>query len=323
MMRALELRAFEGPGALEPVDAPDPVRGDASVLVDVRAVGINFPDLLTTKGQMQNVGEPPFIPGIEVAGVVRDAPPGGRWSAGDAVAAYLEHGGGYAEQAVADEDSLVPIPAGCDFGTGVGLLLTYHAAYFALTRRGRLAPGETVLVLGAGGGVGSAAAQLARALGARVIAGVAHEGQVPVAAAAGADETVVLAEGFSAPVRELAAGGVDIVLDPVGGDVFAEALRCLAPEGRLLVVGFAAGDVPRLATNRLLLRNIEVAGVSWRGPVRGGFPALAETGDVLARLYEKGQLAPLIGERLTFSEIPAALGRLERGEIPGKAVAEL
>jgi NADPH2:quinone reductase len=216
------------------------------------------------------------------------------------------------------------LPDGADSATGAGMVVNYHTTHFALSRRGRLKQGEKALILGAAGGIGTAAVQVAKGLGATVIGGVADAGQAETARAAGADEVVVLSEGFSKPVREWAGGrGVDVVLDPLGDWIFGEAIRALAPEGRILVVGFAAGDIPNLKVNRLLLRNIEAVGVAWGAFFDIDPNLMATASSALARMFADGIVSPQIAGRLTFTDIPDALERLSRGEIRGKEVVEL
>lgn len=322
-MRAFQLDAYEGPGALRIADVPQPTGDDDCALVDVHAVGINFPDLLLTKGQYQDKPALPVVPGCEIAGVVHEAPAGSRWSAGDRVAAWIRDGG-YAERARVPVDSLAPLPDEADFDTGAAMVVNYHTVHFALSRRGRLTAGETLLVLGAGGGIGTAAVQVGRGLGARVIGGVANGEQVATARAAGADEVLVLGESFSREVRELTGGrGVDAALDPLGDWLFVEATRALAPEGRILVVGFAAGDIPTLRVNRLLLKNISAVGVGW-GAFLDVDPSIVLTAaESLNAMYAAGAVRPHISARLRFEEIPDGLRRLEQGRIAGKAIARV
>jgi NADPH2:quinone reductase len=216
------------------------------------------------------------------------------------------------------------LPAGADFVTGAAMVVNYHTTYFALARRGRLKRGEKLLVLGAGGGIGSAAIQVGNGLGAEVIGGVADAQQAEVATAAGAAHTLIVEEGFAAKAKELAGGrGIDVVLDPLGDWIFGEALRALAPEGRALVVGFAAGGIPEVKVNRLLLRNIEAVGVGW-GAFLDIDPELVPVASkALGEMYAAGAIRPQVGARYSFEELPDALERLGRGEIPGKAVAEI
>jgi NADPH2:quinone reductase len=201
------------------------------------------------------------------------------------------------------------------------MVVNYHTVLFALSRRGRVQPGETVLVMGAGGGIGTAAVQVARGLGARVVAGVADQDQVATAQAAGAPKVVVVNRGFSAQIRELTGGrGVDAVLDPVGDWLFDEALRALAAEGRILVIGFAAGQIPQVKVNRLLLRNVGVLGVAFGAFLEREPALMGEQARALDRMVADGAVRPQIGARFDFERIPEALAQLERGEIPGKGV---
>lgn len=322
-MRAFQLKEYAGPAGLEPVDLPAPEPGPEEVLVDVRAIGVNFPDLLMTKGQYQYRPELPAVPGCEVAGEVVRAPEGSGWSPGDRVAAFV-WSGGFAERAVLPLSSLVRVPDEVELEAAAAMVVNYHTVHFALARRGRVEQGETVLVMGAGGGIGTAAVQVALGLGARVVAGVADEGQVATARAAGASDVVVLEKGFSAKVRELTDGrGVDAVLDPLGDWLFDEALRAVAPEGRILVIGFAAGQIPQVKVNRLLLRNAAVVGVAFGAFLELAPRLMAEQARSLDRMVADGTVRPQIGARFDFAQLPEALARLERGEIAGKGVVVL
>lgn len=322
-MRALVLSEYGDPATLTLADAPRPHPTADDVLVEVRAVGINYPDLLFVKGQYQHHPDPPVIPGCEVAGVVVEADSGGRFSVGDRVAAFVWDGG-YAEYARVPSRQAVRIPDGVSYTEAAAGLVNNHTAHFALARRARTQPGEIVLVLGAAGGVGTAAVQVATGLGARVIAGVSRPEREAVARAAGATEVLVLDESFSARVRELSGGqGIDVVIDPVGGWLAGEALRALAPEGRLMTVGFAAGQIPEVRFNRLLLRNISVMGVAF-----GAFielePTIMQTQAAdLDNMTRRGVVKPHIETQVSFDDIPAALTQLDRGNVAGKAVAVL
>lgn len=322
-MRAFQLTEYAGPSALRAADVPSPEPGPDEVLVDVRAVGVNFPDLLMTQGRYQHRPALPVVPGCEVAGEVVRAPDGSGWAPGDRVAAFVWQGA-YAERAVLPLHALVRVPDEVDWASAAAMLVNHHTVHFALERRARLEVDETVLVLGAGGGIGSAAVQVALGLGARVVAGVADPAQAETARAAGADHVLVLEPGFAGSVRELTGGrGVDVVLDPLGDWLFDEAVRALGPEGRLLVVGFAAGEIPQVRVNRLLLRNVGVLGVAF-----GAFLALepglmAEQARSLDRMVADGVVRPQIGARLPFDRLPEALSMLERGEIRGKGVVVL
>src|SRR3982751_4098976 len=270
-MRALQITELTGPDtALQMVDVAEPeashfLTPGRGVVVDVHAAGVSFPEVLQTRGEYQVKPPLPFVPGSEVAGIVRSAPDGAAVAPGDRVAAFCALGG-FAQVAVAPDFMTFPLPDELDFAQGAALILNFHTAYFALKLRARLAEGETVLVHGAAGGVGTASLQVAKGLGARTIGVVSTPEKADVARAAGADETV-LVEGFKDAVQELSGGrGVDVVIDVVGGDAFTDSLRCLAELGRLLVVGFAAGQgIPEVKVNRLLLGNLDVRGVGWGG----------------------------------------------------------
>lgn len=322
-MKAFRLHSYDGPTGLSLDDVPEP-EGDAdTAVVEVKAIGINFPDLLLTKGQYQRKPEPPFTPGCEVAGVIRWAPAESGWSVGDRVMAFVWDGA-YAESVAIPLRSLVAIPDDMGFDVAAGLVVNHHTVHFALARRGHVQPGESVLVMGAGGGIGSAAVQVAKGLGARVIAGVAGEHETTVAKESGADDVIILEPGFAKQVRELTDGeGVDAILDPLGDWLFDEGVRALASEGRILVIGFAAGDIPSLKTNRLLLRNVSAVGVAWGASLDKDPTLLAWGAEALHRMHADGSVRPHIGQRFTFHELPSALQRLDAHEIRGKAIVEV
>ncbi|MGW4340874.1 NADPH:quinone oxidoreductase family protein [Rhodococcus koreensis] len=319
-MRAFELKEYSGPDGLTLTDVAAPQPSADEVVLQVAAIGVNYPDLLMTRGQYQNKPDLPAIPGCEVAGTVISAPTGSGWTTGDRAAAFVWEGG-YAEQVTIPLNSIAPIPESVSFEFAAGMVVNYHTVHFALARRGRVAAGETVLVMGAGGGIGTAALQVAKGLGARVIAGVANENQIATATAAGAAETIVLEQGFAARLRELTEGvGVDVVLDPLGDWLFDEAIRGLAPEGRLLVIGFAAGNIPAVKVNRLLLRNISVVGVAFGAFLELDSSLMREQATSLNKMIAAGTVNPQISLHYPFDELPTALHRLGRGEIDGKAV---
>ncbi len=244
-MRAVQVSRLEGPGALEVVDVDEPLAGPGQVLIDVESAGVVFPDLLMSRGEYQMRPEMPFVLGSEVAGTIRTAPEGSGFSPGDRVAAMCVLGG-FAEAVVAPVDQTFPLPDAVSADVGAGLPMNYLTAHFVLGQRGRLAAGETVLVHGAAGGVGVACIQFAKARGATVVAVVSTEGKAEVARAAGADHAVLVTDaegtGFKDTTLAITDGaGVDVVVDPVGGDRFTDSLRSLRRGGRLLVVGFTAG----------------------------------------------------------------------------------
>ncbi|ORI25488.1 hypothetical protein BJI47_02200 [Rhodococcus sp. 1168] len=319
-MKSYQLSEYTGPQALSIHESEEVTGSAGDVIIEVHAIGINFPDLLITKGQYQNKPELPFIPGSEVAGIVRSCPPSSSLQPGDRVAAFLWKGG-YSETVCAPVHAVFRLPEDMDFAVGAATIINYHTVYFALVRRGRIEPGETLLVMGAAGGIGTAAVQVGAALGAKVIAGVANDEQAAVAQSAGADSVLILDKGFSTKVRSLNNGrGVDVVLDPLGDWLFGEALRTMAPEGRILVTGFAAGQIPQLGINRLLLKNISAVGVAW-GAFLDTDEKLMETANTaLSAMYERREIAPAIKEIFTFEQIPQALTMLDNGQISGKAV---
>ncbi|MFP8960427.1 NADPH:quinone oxidoreductase family protein [Streptomyces nanhaiensis] len=318
-MRAVQVVSLDGPGAVRVADTGDPRPAPGQVLVDVHAAGVTYPDVLLTRGRYQLRPEPPFVPGSEVAGTVRSAPGGSGLAPGDRVAAFPGFGG-FAERVAADPSVVFPLPERLSFTAGAGVPMNYLTVHFALARRGRLRAGETVLVHGAAGGVGTAAVQMARALGARVIAVVSTEAKAEVARRAGAHETV-LAEGFRQPVAELTGGrGVDVVLDPVGGDRFTDSLRSLAPEGRLLVVGFTGGEIPTVKVNRLLLNNIEVVGVGWGAFWLPRPEYLREQWEEILPHLESGALDPLVGSVHPLERAADALRELDGRGAAGKVV---
>ncbi|MCW2674194.1 MAG: Alcohol dehydrogenase zinc-binding domain protein [Frankiales bacterium] len=297
-MRAIQVTTLDGPKAVQLVDVPEPDPGNG-VLVDVHIAGVNFPDVLMSRGEYQMKPELPFIPGSEVAGTRADT--------GERVAGFSVLGG-YAERAACDPATLFPLPDNVSYEAGAALLMNYLTVDFALVRRADLQPGQTVLVHGAAGGVGVATIQLAKVMGARVIACVSTEEKGEVAKRAGADE-VVPVDGFLAAVKAL--GGADVVLDPVGGDRFTDSLRALRPEGKLLVVGFTGGSIPEVKVNRLLLNNISVVGVGWGAwwMTRPGY--LQEQWARLLPHLESGELDPVIGNTYRLADAADALLELD------------
>ncbi len=327
-MRAIQIVDESGPeSALALVELPEPepshpLTPGAGVVVEVHAAGVSFPELLQTRGQYQLKPPLPFVPGSEVAGIVRSAPAGARVKPGDRVAAFCALGG-FAETVVAPEFFTFALSPQLDFGQGAGLILNYHTAYFALLLRGRLQQGETVLVHGAAGGVGTAALQVAHGLGAKTIALVSSESKRTVAERAGADHTLLLGEDWKDEVRELSGGGVDVVLDPVGGDRFTDSLRSLTEGGRLVVVGFTGGSIPEVRVNRLLLRNTEVVGAGWGAYVMGKPDLNVEIGAAVNRMVDDGFVVPIVGERFPLEQAAEALKTLDERRATGKVVLDV
>jgi len=327
-MRAVQIVEESGPAsALALVELPEPepshmLTPGAGVVVEVHAAGVSFPELLQTRGQYQMKPPLPFVPGSEVAGIVRSAPAAAQVQAGDRVAAFCALGG-FAETAVAPEFFTFALSPKLDFAQGAALILNYHTAYFALLLRGRLKRGETVLVHGAAGGVGTATLQVAKGLGANTIALVSTEAKRAVAEAAGADETLLLGEGWKDAVLERTGGGVDMVLDPVGGDRFTDSLRSLREGGRLVVVGFTGGSIPEVRVNRLLLKNTEVVGAGWGAYAMGKPDLNREIGAAINRMVDEGFVSPPVGERFPLERAADALKALDERRATGKIVLDV
>jgi len=326
-MRAQQITELSGPAsALTLGDVPEPgathpMTNAEGVVVDVRAAGVSFPEVLQTRGEYQIKPPTPFVPGSEVAGVVRSAPEGAGVKAGDRVAAFCMLGG-FAEVAVAPDYLTFALPDALDFAQGAGLILNYHTAYFSLVLRGRLEEGETVLVHGAAGGVGTASIQVAKGLGCRVLAVVSSDEKERVAREAGADEVLRSDGPWKDEAKEASGGGVDVVLDPVGGDRFTDSLRSLGEGGRLVVVGFTGGSIPEVRVNRLLLNNTEVIGAGWGGYVLAKPEVNREIGAGVLALAEQGFVAPIVGARFPLEEAPAALQLIDERGALGKVVLE-
>lgn len=329
-MRAIQIAELSGPdSALRYVElpAPEPAHplspsGEQPVVVEVHAAGVSFPEVLQTRGEYQLRPPLPFVPGSEVGGVVVSAPPNNGLAAGDRVAAFTVLGG-FAETAVAPAAFTFKLPERLDFAQGAGLVLNYHTAYFALRTRGRLAEGETVLVHGAAGGVGTAALQVARGLGARTIAVVSTDAKARVAQEAGADHVVRADGAWKDEAKELSGGGVDLVLDPVGGERFTDSLRALSEGGRLVVVGFTGGSIPEVKVNRLLLNNLEVVGAGWGAYAMGKPDYVRSVGAAIERLIERDYVCPLVGARFAFDDAASALRCIDARQATGKVVLDV
>lgn len=317
-MRAVQVVATDGPEALAINDVDEPTPGEHDVLVDVHRVGISFPDLLMSRGEYQVKPELPFTLGVDFAGTVVEAAHG--FEAGQRVVGVLPHGGA-AERVACPAIFTFPLPDALSFDEGAALPMNYLTAHFALVERGALQPGETVLVHGAAGGVGTATIQVAKAYGARTIAVVSSDEKAEIARQTGADE-VLRPDRFKDDVMALTDGkGVDIVLDVVGGDLFTDSLRSLAPQGRLLVVGFAAGQgIPEVKVNRLLLNNIDVRGVGWGAyaMTRPGY--MQEQWRQLMPHLEQGPVKPPIGKVYPLEQFGQALVDMDQRRTLGKSV---
>src|SRR3954447_8904998 len=326
-MRAMQIVELEGPSSLQLVDVEEPepthmLSPDGAVVVEVKAAGVSFPEVLQSRGQYQFKPPLPFVPGAEVGGVVRSAPEGADVAPGDRVAAMCMLGG-FAEVVAAPPWLTFKLSDELDFEQGAGLVLNYHTAWFCLKLRGRLEAGETVLVHGAAGGVGTASLQVAKGLGARTIGVVSSDDKERVARAAGADEVVRSDGPWKDEAKELSGGGVDIVVDPVGGDRFTDSLRSLGENGRLVVVGFTGGSIPEVRGNRLLLNNLEVVGAGWGAFVMGKRDVNREIGEAVNRLVDEGFVRPIVGARFPLERASEALKLIDHRGATGKVVLEL
>lgn len=320
-MRAVRCHELSGPSGLRVDDLPDPTPAAGEVRIDVRAAGVNFPDVLLSYGKYQFRPTPPFVPGGEAAGVVSAIGPGvTRFAVGDRVATTLLHGA-FAERIVAPEVATFRLPDAVSFETAAATLLTYLTTMHALVDRAALAAGETLLVLGASGGVGVAAVQLGNLLGARVIAAASTDEKVAFCKEQGADEGIAYGhEDLKARAKALAPAGVDVIYDPVGGAYSEAALRCIAWEGRHLVVGFAAGDIPKIPLNLTLLKGCQIVGVFWGQFVMRSPEKNRAHGERLLGWIAERKLTPHVDAIMPFAEAGLALERMERREVRGKLI---
>jgi NADPH:quinone reductase len=326
-MRAMEIFQTTGPAdGFRLADLPDPelnpYTGEAGVLIDVEAAGVAFPEVLQSWGKYQVQPDLPFVPGSEVAGVVRSAPEGAGVEAGDRVMAFCILGG-FAEVAMAPAYMTFPLPDGFDFADGAGFPVNYHTAWFGLVMRGRMVEGDWVLVHGAAGGLGLAAVQVAAASGAKAIAVVSTEEKEAAAKAAGAAHVVRSDGDWLAATKEHSGGGVDIVFDPVGGDRFTDSLRSCREEGRVVVAGFAGGEIPTVRVHRLLHNNLEVIGAGWGAYMVPKPDAVRKAAAALEKLREGGPLKPPIGARFPLERVGEALQVIEGRQAIGKIVLDV
>jgi NADPH:quinone reductase len=331
-MKALLSRAPGGPETLELAELPDPRPGPGQLLVQVKACAINYPDVLIIEDKYQFRPERPFAPGGEIAGIVEVAGDGvGRWGPGDRVIAMLGHGG-LAEKVLVSAPAALPLPHGRSFADASALILTYATTIHALLDRGGLKEGETLLVLGAAGGVGLAAVELGKAYGARVVAAVSSEEKAEAAKAAGADDVLVYPRGpfdkdgakaLSQQFKDaVGPDGADLIYDPVGGDYTEAALRAIAWEGRLLVIGFPAG-IPRLPLNLTLLKSCDVRGVFWGAFAARDPKANAAHVQTLFRLWEEGRIAPRVSRTWPLAQGGDAIAHMAARKAVGKLVVTM
>jgi NADPH2:quinone reductase len=320
-MRAVVCQQFGPLGTLVLEERDSPAPGEGQVVVDLRAAGVNFVDGLMCQGGYQIKPPTPFVPGSEIAGQVSALGPGVSGIAiGDRVLAFVGLGG-FAEQVVVPALSLIPMPDTVDFGQAAALLQSYCTMLFTLTRRTTLVAGEWVLVLGAGGGIGLAAVDIATALGGRVIAAASSPDKLAAARAMGAEATIAYeAEDLKTRARELSGGGVDVVVDPVGGRHSEPALRATRHLGRFCVLGFASGPIPSVPLNQVLLNNRTVVGVDWGGWTFKDPAGQRDLLEELMAMVAAGRLHPVHPDTYRLEDAPEVMARLIDRSIVGKAV---
>lgn len=315
-MRAWQIRDFDSPPAFVEMPVPAPDRGQ--LRLRITACGLNFADLLLAKGTYQDTPTPPFTPGLECCGVVDALGPDTKGPAvGTRVMLVAEHGG-LAEYGVFPADHCLPVADTMPDTVAAGFQIAYGTSHLVLDRRARLQPGETLVVLGAAGGVGLTAVEIGRAMGARVIAVARGAEKCAIARAAGAEVTLDAGCDLKAELKAL--GGADVIYDPVGGDGWRAALSALRPEGRYVVIGFASGDVPQIPANLLLVKNIDVIGFYWGGYRRFAPRALADSMAVLTRWHADGRLSPHISHTLPLERATEGFELLRSRSATGKVV---
>jgi len=321
-MKALVCEAYGPIDTLVVKDIPSPAPGPKQVLIEVKAAGVNFPDALMVQGLYQVKPPLPFTPGAEIAGVV--AAVGAevtQFKAGDRVIA-LTSTGGFAEECVADAARTLPLPDGMDFDTGAALVLTYCTSLHGLKDCGHLQPGETLVVLGAAGGVGISAIEIGKAMGARVIAAASSADKLALCRQVGADETIDYStENLKDRINELTGGkGADVVYDPVGGPYTEPAVRALAWRGRLLIIGFAAGEIPKIPLNLALLKERSLVGVYWGDSTRHDPAGHLANLRQLQSWFAAGAIRPVISERFPLAAARDAVARIANRQVKGKVV---
>jgi len=324
-MRALICNELGSTDQLVIEECPDPVAGPGEVLVKLHAAGINFPDILVIKGLYQVKIEPPFIPGNEAAGIVAAVGNGVRhYQVGDRVM-IMPEGAAFAELCAVPVERVIPMPESLDFEQAAGFTITYATSYHALKQSANIKAGDTVLILGAAGGVGITAVEIAKAMGARVIAAASSDEKLEFARAAGADETINYStDSLRDQCKALTDGkGVDVVYDPVGGELAQQALRAMAWHGRYLVIGFACGDIPDFPANIALLKEASIIGVWW-GTWAARHPAdSAQNMQELAVMLAKGELSPRVTESYPLEQFAAAFDLLSNRKAKGKVILNL
>jgi len=321
-MRAIVVDRWMEPRELALRELPEPEVGPGSLGVEVRAAGCNFFDILMVRGEYQVKPPFPFVPGGELAGVVTAVGPGvDGFAPGDRILASAGLGA-FAERAAVPARGARRMPEGMSFDEGAAFPIVYPTSYAGLVHRARLRAGETLLVHAAAGGVGIAAVQIGKALGARVIATAGGADKLEVARRAGADVAIDYRGGdWADRVRDATGGrGADVIYDPVGGDVFDASLKCIAWNGRLLVIGFASGRIPEVKLNRVLLKNIAIVGLHWGAHAMHEPERIPEAFDALFALYREGRIRPVIYRSYALAELPAALEALGSRQSYGKVV---
>lgn len=324
-MRALVCNEYGPPESLRIEEQADPVPGEGEVLVDVAAVGINFPDVLSIAGTYQVKTPTPFVPGNEGAGTVAEVGAGvKRYAVGDRVI-FNCRGAAFAEKCVVDQNGLMPLPDDLDFEQGAGFSVTYGTSYHALKQSANLQDGETVLVLGAAGGVGITAVEIAKAMGARVIAAASSDEKLKFAKEAGADELInYTTQPLKETVKELTGGnGADVVYDPVGGELADQAFRATAWHGRYLVIGFACGDIPKFPANIALLKEASIVGVWWGTWAMKNPKLQMQNMMELADLIKVGKLTPRVTESHAFDDFIDAFSAITERRARGKVILRL
>jgi NADPH:quinone reductase len=318
-MRAAQITSTDHADGVQVTEVEEPGEG-VELVIDVRAAGVGFPDLLMSRGEFQVRREAPFTLGWEASGVVSQSATGSAFAVGDRVVSMAL--GAYAQRVAAQPSLTFQLPEELSFEEGAAYPLNYLTAYAGLVRRGQLRPDEKVLVHGAGGGVGSAAVQLAKALGGVAYGVVSSEEKAQVARAAGADVVLRADQDWRRELLERTPDGVDLVFDPVGGERLLDSLRSLASEGRLIIVGFAAGEIPQIPANRLLLNNTDVRGCTWSILAREP-NGISDAGEQLNRLARDGGVRPLVGARHPLDAVAEALARVRDRHSLGKTILSI
>ncbi len=321
-MKAVLCKRFGSPESLVVEDIPSPKVNNAHVIVSVKACGVNFPDTLIIQGKYQYQPDLPFSPGAEIAGVVKEVGPGVSGIAvGDRVFAFIRSGG-FSEEVSVPADKIFHIPEKMDFKTASAFIMTYGTSYYALKHRAQLESGETLLVLGAAGGVGLAAVELGKIMGARVIASASTDDKLMVCKKSGADELINYStQDFRSVISKITNGkGVDVVCDPVGGEITEKALRCTGWKGRYMVMGFASGKIPKIALNLPLLKGNSIIGVFWSDFIRREKEAYICVLQDLISWFLEGKLNPLVSKTYPLEQADLALNDIIQRRVTGKIV---